>query len=177
MRPRPSVALCNPTGIQQRLGHSAPTGSETPPCVVTPCVHETGQHQDAHRTRGPGICFVVFMGGVVPLHVVIQWSVPEGKEAETDAALQRIAEHIKTEHPGISACRVLRQIAGGEVHCAYQWLEEYPSFSALEAETANMTAECDEMWQPIRDLEIPGTRRQTMWSDAGKKAWFSRTTE
>jgi hypothetical protein len=110
----------------------------------------------------------------VPLHVVIQWSVPEGREADTDAALSAIAQHIKTDHPGITACRVLRQVAGGEVHRAYQWLEEYPSFSAFEAESANMTDECDRVWQPIRDLEIPGTRRQSMWSDIGKGQWVSR---
>jgi hypothetical protein len=37
-----------------------------------------------------------------------------------------------------------------------------------------MTEDCDRVWQPIRDLEIPGTRCQSVWTDAGKAAWFSR---
>jgi len=106
------------------------------------------------------------------INVVIQWSVPEGREAETDAALRAISDHIRESHPGIQACRVFRQFAGGEPHRAYWWLEEYESFTALESE--EMTEECDRVWQPIRDIEIPGTHRQMVWGDAGKNAWFTR---
>lgn len=106
------------------------------------------------------------------INVVIQWSVPEGREAEIDQALLVIAKHIAAAHQGIKACRVFRQFAGGEPHRAYQWFEEYESFAALEGET--MTDECDQVWQPIRDVEIPGTRRQSVWTDVGKAAWFTR---
>jgi len=106
------------------------------------------------------------------VHVVIQWSVPEGHEAEVNEALLAISKHIAEAHPGINACRVFRQFAGAEPHRAYQWLEEYDSLSALEAEKS--TEECDRVWQPIRDVEIPGARRQGVWSDVGKSAWFTR---
>jgi len=103
---------------------------------------------------------------------VIQWSVPEGSETAVDQALLVISDHIAAAHPGIQACRVFRQFAGGEPHRAYQWFEEYESLSALEGET--MTEVCDLVWQPIRAIEIPGTRRQSIWSDVGKAAWFAR---
>lgn len=106
------------------------------------------------------------------INVVVQWSVPDGREAEVDAALRVISDHARDEHPGIQACRVFRQFAGGEAHRAYWWLEEYESFSAFEREV--ITEECDRVWQPIRDLEIPGTRRQLIWTDTGKNAWFTR---
>lgn len=106
------------------------------------------------------------------INVVIQWSVAEGREADIDRALLVISNHIASAHPGIQACRVFRQFAGGEPHRAYQWFEEYESLSALEGEA--ITEECDRVWQPIRDLEIPGTRRQSIWSDVGKAGWFSR---
>ena len=108
----------------------------------------------------------------MPVNVVIQWSVPEGREAAIDEALLAISTHIRDAHPGIRACRVFRQFAGEAPHRAYQWFEEYESLSAIEAETG--TAECDRVWQPIRDIEIPGTRRQSVWSDVGKAAWFER---
>jgi hypothetical protein len=110
----------------------------------------------------------------VSINLVIQWSVPEGREAEVDSALLVISKHIAVAHPGIKACRVFRQFAGAEPHRAYQWFEEYDSFSALEKET--MTEECDRVWQPIRDVEIPGARRQSVWTDVGKAAWFARET-
>jgi len=106
------------------------------------------------------------------VNVVIQWSVPEGREAEVDAALLAISAHIAEAHPGIRACRVFRQFAGGEPHRAYQWFEEYESLTALEAES--MTEECDAVWQPVRDVEIPGTRRQSIWTDVDKAAWLDR---
>lgn len=109
------------------------------------------------------------------INVVVQWSVPEGREADCDAALRAITEHIREAHPGITACRVFRQFAGGEPHRAYWWLEEYESFSAMENEEA--TEECARVWRPIRDLEIPGTHKQMIWGDAGKDAWFERGTE
>lgn len=106
------------------------------------------------------------------IHVVVQSSIPEGREPENDEALASIAEHIRESHPGIRACRVFRQFAGGEPHRAYWWLEEYESLHALESEA--MTEECDRVWQPIRDVEIPGTRRQMIWTDVGKSTWFER---
>ena len=99
------------------------------------------------------------------VHVVIQWSVPEGHEAEVNEALLAISKHIAEAHPGINACRVFRQFAGAEPHRAYQWLEEYDSLSALEAEKS--TEECDRVWQPIRDVEIPGARRQASGRTSG----------
>jgi hypothetical protein len=35
------------------------------------------------------------------INVVIQWSVPEGREPEVDAALRVISEDIRETHPGI----------------------------------------------------------------------------
>lgn len=52
------------------------------------------------------------------INVVIQWSVPEGCEPDVDAALLVISGHIAAAHPGIKACRVFRQFAGGEPHRA-----------------------------------------------------------
>jgi hypothetical protein len=108
----------------------------------------------------------------VAINFVIQWSIPEGREADVDEALLVISKHIAAAHPGIKACRVFRQFAGTEPHRAYQWFEEYESLSALEGET--MTEECDRVWQPILDIEIPGARRQSVWTDVGKAAWFTR---
>ena len=95
-----------------------------------------------------------------------------GQGGDIDAALLAMAEHIQEAHTGITAGRVFRQFAGGEAHRAYWWLEEYDSFTALESES--ITEDCDRVWQPIRDIEIPGTHKQMVWTDVAKAAWFAR---
>ena len=105
----------------------------------------------------------------MPMHLAIQWSVPEGNEATVDAALDAVRAHIEADHPQILATRLLRQFTGGEPHRAYTWLEEYPSLSAFEQ--LKGTPECNEVWRPIKELMIPGTHRQSLWSDVGKRHW------
>jgi len=64
---------------------------------------------------------LLWTGRAMGINVVIQWSVPEGREPEVDAALRVISDHIREAHPGIQACRVFGQFAGGEPHRACGW--------------------------------------------------------
>ncbi|HLX36102.1 MAG TPA: antibiotic biosynthesis monooxygenase [Candidatus Limnocylindrales bacterium] len=106
--------------------------------------------------------------------VAIAWSVPEGHEAEIETALDAVRAHIESDHPQVLAVRLLRQFAGSEPHRAYLWLEEYESLGAFSQ--LKGTPACDEVWRPIRALMIPGTHRQSVWSDVGKRHWSSRAT-
>jgi len=103
------------------------------------------------------------------IHIAIQWSVPEGHEADVEAALDAVSAHIEADHPQIQATRLLRQFTGAEPHRAYMWLEEYASLGAFEQ--LKGTPECDVVWRPIRELMLPGTHRQSLWSDVGKRQW------
>jgi Antibiotic biosynthesis monooxygenase len=87
------------------------------------------------------------------VYVVIEWSVPEGREAELVAALAHVRDHIAEEHPAILSTHLYRQWTGDRPHRAYRWAEEYASFTALEADTDSPA--CDEVWRPVRTLIIP----------------------
>jgi len=106
------------------------------------------------------------------LYVAIQWSVTEGEEATIENSLGIIRDHIRSEHPGILSARMFRQFAGGRPHRAYDWWEEYESLTSLEQQ--NATPECDAVWLPIREIAVPGSFRQSIWSDAGKAVWLDR---
>ena len=106
------------------------------------------------------------------IYVVIQWSATEGAEVEVERFLGVVHDHISSEHPGILSVRMFRQFAGPRPHRAYDWWEEYESLSSLEQQ--NSTAECDEVWLPIREIAVRGSFRQSIWSDAGKAVWLER---
>jgi hypothetical protein len=103
------------------------------------------------------------------VNFVISWSIPEGHEAEVDAALDAVKTHIEAEHPQILAMRLFRQYAGHEPHRAYMWLEEYESLAAMGSIKGSPA--CDEVWRPIRALMTPGTHHQSIWTDVGKRHW------
>ena len=102
----------------------------------------------------------------------IQWSVPEGTEEQIDTALDAIRAHVDELHKGISTVSVYRQYVGPEPHRAYRWMEEFPSLTALEAEPS--FPECDVVWQPVRDIAIPGSFFQSIWTDSGGGGWLTR---
>lgn len=104
--------------------------------------------------------------------VSIQWSVTDGAEAAVDEALRTIRAHVEEKHPAIQSIRVFRQFAGPLPHRAYFWMEEFASLGAIDDEPDY--PECDEVWDPMRALAIPGTFFQGVWSDAGASGWLTR---
>ena len=109
------------------------------------------------------------MGGV---WVVQQWSVRETDKAACFEALERLADHIKDEHPEIEGVRTQMQWTGTQAHRGILWAEEYDSLSAMEQGTH--TPACDEVWSPIHALTMPGTHGRSVWFDIGPT--WSRST-
>lgn len=93
-----------------------------------------------------------------------QWSVREADREACDAALQTIAEHIKSEHPEVIGVRTHRQWVGPQAHRGYFWAEHFESLTGLESGIATPT--CTEVWEPIHELAMPGTHVRGVWVDA-----------
>lgn len=102
------------------------------------------------------------MGGV---WVVQQWSVRETDKAACFEALEKLADHIKDEHPEIESVRTQMQWVGTQAHRGILWSEEYDSLSAMEQ--GSHTPACDEAWSPIHALTMPGTHGRSVWFDMG----------
>jgi hypothetical protein len=97
------------------------------------------------------------------VYLVIDWLVPKGHEAETDAALAAVRKHVATEHPEIRSVRVLRELPQDQAHCGYRWEEEYGCLA--DSEGVTLTEGCDELWMHVWHAAVPGSHRQSMWDD------------
>jgi hypothetical protein len=97
--------------------------------------------------------------------VVQQWSVRETDKGACFEALARLAEHIQAEHPEIDGVRTQMQWTGLQAHRGIIWVEEYESLAAVEQ--AHHTPACDEVWEPIHALTLPGTHGRSVWFDIG----------
>ncbi len=101
---------------------------------------------------------------------VAQWSVAEPDHAACEEAVVRLAEHVRSAHPGIRTVRTLRQAWGPLPRRAYIWVEEFESLSAMDAEPE--TPECNAAWQPIHDLSLAATFTGSVWTDPQRAVWF-----
>jgi len=106
------------------------------------------------------------------IYFAAQWSVRQPGVADCEEALNKIAEHIKQDHPAIKSVQVFRQVWGPFARRAYFWLEEYESLTALESERS--TPECAEVWKPIEEMAQDGTYVCSIWSDPNRSLWFNR---
>jgi hypothetical protein len=97
--------------------------------------------------------------------VVQQWTVREADKASCFAALEALADHIRSEHPEIKAVRSQMQWVGTQAHRGILWAEDYESLAAVEQ--ATHTPACDEAWAPIFAVVQPGTHTRSVWFDVG----------
>jgi hypothetical protein len=98
------------------------------------------------------------------VYLVIDWLVPRGHEAETDARLAAVRKHVVAEHPEIRSVRVIREIAEGQSPLGYRWEEEYDCLA--DCQHVELSEECDEVWLPVWHAAVPGSHRQSVWDAA-----------
>ena len=97
------------------------------------------------------------------LWVVQHWSVREADKSRCAEALQVIADHIKAEHPEILSVRTQMQWVGSQAHRGFLWAEEYESLTG--ADSGEHTPACDEVWEPVHQMTMPGTHQRSVWFD------------
>lgn len=106
------------------------------------------------------------------VYFVAQWSVRQSAVEPCERALNKVADHIKQDHPSIKSVQVFRQAWGPYASRAYCWLEEYESVTAMGAERS--TQQWMEVWKPIEAMAQDGTYRCSIWDDPHRSIWFSR---
>ena len=106
------------------------------------------------------------------VYYVAEWSVSQSDAAACEAALARLAEHIREAHPDIQSIRTFRQAWGPSPRRAYIWYEEFASLAAMESEIE--TPDCVEAWRPIHALALAATFLGSVWTDPQRSLWFER---
>jgi hypothetical protein len=109
------------------------------------------------------------MIGVMSTYLVIEWTTSEGQGAQTELAMHAVRDHVRAEHPQIRSTRLVRQFAGPMPHLAYRWEEEYADLTAID-ELVD-AADCSAVWLPVNALAVPGSYRQSIWTDVHLAPW------
>ena len=107
------------------------------------------------------------------VYLVIDWQVPRGHEAETDAALAAVRDHIAASHRQIRSVRVTRELAEDKSQLGYRWEERYDCLA--DSQSVDLSEECDEEWLQVWHVAVPGTHRQSLWDDEGRSDWLTPT--
>ena len=102
------------------------------------------------------------------MHVVFQWSVLPEEQGRCQELVGKIAEHIRTDHPEITATKLFMQWTGPLPRRAFIWMEEYADFDALNS--GEITPACMEVWKPVEQMAQPGTWFASVWFDAANEA-------
>jgi hypothetical protein len=98
------------------------------------------------------------------VYLVIDWLVPRGHEAETEAGLDAVRKHVVAQHPEIRTIRVIREVAEDQPHLGYRWEEEYDGLA--DYQHLELSEECDDVWLPVWHAAVPGSHRQSVWEAA-----------
>jgi len=106
------------------------------------------------------------------MYVVFQWSIQPEDDPRCKELLAGVADHIRAEHPEITATRLYSQWAGPLPRRAYIWTEEYADFEALDS--GELTPTCLEVWKPIEQMAQPGTWTTSVWFDGPENAQMAR---
>jgi hypothetical protein len=107
------------------------------------------------------------------VYLVIDWQVPRGHEAETDAALAAVRAHIVAAHPQIRSVRVIRELAEDKSQRGYRWEERYDCLA--DSQAVDLSEQCDEVWLQVWHAAVPGSHRHGLWDDDDRPDWLTPT--
>ncbi|MFN2465779.1 MAG: hypothetical protein ABR598_05870 [Candidatus Dormibacteria bacterium] len=110
------------------------------------------------------------------VYCVYRWSVQRERVSEHDAALVKLGEHIKDEHPLIQGVRSWKVSFGSDVgRPGRVWAELFKTLADYEEHgRTEYTAACDEAWAPIFEAMVPGSMTSSIWDEVALDAWFDR---
>ncbi|HET9657487.1 MAG TPA: hypothetical protein VFP72_19200 [Kineosporiaceae bacterium] len=104
------------------------------------------------------------------VYLVLDWLVPQGHEAQTEAALTELRNHILSKHPQIRSVRVIREIADDPDRRGFRWEERYDTLE--DSRSVELTDVCDDLWLQVWQVAVPGSHRQSLWDDGDRADWL-----
>jgi hypothetical protein len=105
---------------------------------------------------------------------VAMWTVRNESLADHDQkAVPELLEHMRTQHPRVLTVRTWSVLWGSEpARPGRVWMEELASLRSFEElEEKERTEACDQIWDQVHRLSVPGTFRSAIWTDPLRKNW------
>lgn len=105
----------------------------------------------------------------------VQFTAQREHITELERALERMAAHVKDQHPRVLSTQCHRLRLGGPALPTFVWTEEFASLSSMEeADSVEYRPGCDEVWNDIYRYVVAGTIYQEIWRDAIRERWYTR---